>query len=54
MMDTAPIIIKSWNRLATGDLLMADQNYLVNTEAWEEVKATVRNLGQQNEAMVEY
>jgi uncharacterized membrane protein len=39
MMHAATIIIKSQHRLATENRLTADQYYLVDTEAWEEVKA---------------
>ncbi len=44
----APIIMMSQNRLAAKDRLMAEQDYLVNTKAEEEVKAIMLHLEQQD------
>jgi uncharacterized membrane protein len=49
----APIIMMSQNRLAAKDRLMAEQDYLVNTKAEEEVKAIMHHLEQQDEAMID-
>jgi uncharacterized membrane protein len=49
----APIIMMSQNRLAAQDRLMAEQDYMVNTKAEEEVKAIMRHLEQQDEAMID-
>jgi uncharacterized membrane protein len=49
----APIIMMSQNRLAAKDRLMAEQDYMVNTKAEEEVKAIMQHLEQQDEAMID-
>src|SRR3984893_13522225 len=49
----APIIMMSQNRLAAKDRLMAEQDYMVNAKAEEEVKANMHHLEQQDEAMIE-
>jgi uncharacterized membrane protein len=49
----APIIMMSQNRLAAKDRLMAEQDYLVNTKAEEEVTAIMHHLEQQDEAMID-
>ena len=49
----APIIMMSQNRQAAKDRLMAEQDYMVNTKAEEEVKAIMRHLEQQDEAMID-
>ena len=49
----APIIMMSQNRLAAKDRLMAEQDYVVNTKAEEEVKAIMQHLEQQDEAMID-
>jgi hypothetical protein len=49
----APIIMMSQNRQAAKDRLMAEQDYLVNTMAEEEVKAIMHHLEQQDEAMID-
>jgi uncharacterized membrane protein len=49
----APIIMMSQNRQAAKDRLMAEQEYLVNTKAEEEVKAIMHHLEQQDEAMID-
>jgi len=49
----APIIMMSQNRQATKDRLMAEQDYLVNTKAEEEVKSIMLHLEQQDEAMID-
>jgi uncharacterized membrane protein len=43
----------SQNRLAAKDRLMAEQDYLVNIKAEEEVKAIMQHLEQQDEAMID-
>jgi uncharacterized membrane protein len=48
-----PIIMMSQNRQAAKDRLMAEQDYLVNTKAEEEVKAIMHHLEQQDEAMID-
>jgi uncharacterized membrane protein len=48
----APIIMMSQNRQAAKDRLAAEQDYLVNTMAEEEVKAIMHHLEQQDEAMI--
>ena len=48
-----PIIMMSQNRQAAKDRLMAEQDYLVNTKAEEEVEAIVHHLEQQDEAMID-
>jgi len=49
----APIIMMSQNRQAAKDRLMAEQDYMVNTKAEEEVKAIMHHLEQQDEAMID-
>jgi uncharacterized membrane protein len=49
----APIIMMSQNRQVAKDRLMAEQDYLVNTMAEEEVKAIMHHLEQQDEAMID-
>jgi uncharacterized membrane protein len=49
----APIIMMSQNRQAAKDRLMAEQDYLVNTKAEEEVKSIMHHLEQQDEAMID-
>jgi uncharacterized membrane protein len=49
----APIIMMSQNRQAAKDRLMAEQDYMVNAKAEEEVKAIMRHLEQQDEAMID-
>jgi len=49
----APIIMMSQNRQAAKDRLMAEQDYLVNAKAEEEVKAIMHHLEQQDEAMID-
>jgi uncharacterized membrane protein len=49
----APIIMMSQNRLAAKDRLMAEQDYLVNATAEEEVKAIMHHLELQDEAMID-
>jgi uncharacterized membrane protein len=49
----APIIMMSQNRQAAKDRLMAEQDYLINTKAEEEVKAIMHHLEQQDEAMID-
>jgi uncharacterized membrane protein len=49
----APIIMMSQNRQAAKDRLAAEQDYLVNTMAEEEVKAIMHHLEQQDEAMID-
>ena len=49
----APIIMMSQNRQAAKDRLMAEQDYMVNTKAEEEVKSIMRHLEQQDEAMID-
>jgi len=44
--------MKSQNRLAAKDRLMAEQDYMVNTKAAEEVKAIMQHLEQQDEAII--
>jgi uncharacterized membrane protein len=43
----------SQNRLAAKDRLAAEEDYLVNTKAEEEVKAIMHHLEQQDEAMID-
>jgi uncharacterized membrane protein len=49
----APIIMMSQNRQAAKDRLMAEQDYMVNTKAEEEVKAIMLHLEQQDEVMID-
>ena len=49
----APIIMMSQNRQAAKDRLMAEQDYMVNTKAEEEVKSIMFHLEQQDEAMID-
>jgi uncharacterized membrane protein len=49
----APIIMMSQNRQAAKDRIMAEQDYVVNIKAEEEVKAIMLHLEQQDEVMIE-
>jgi uncharacterized membrane protein len=49
----APIIMMSQNRQAAKDRLMAEQDYLVNMKAEEEVKSIMHHLEQQDEVMLD-
>src|SRR5271156_4107668 len=49
----APIIMMSQDRQAAKDRLMAEQDYMVNSKAEEEVKSIMRHLEQQDEAMID-
>lgn len=49
----APIIMMSQNRQAAKDRLMAEQDYIVNIKAEEEVKAIMAHLEQQDEVMID-
>jgi uncharacterized membrane protein len=49
----APIIMMSQNRQAAKDRLMAEQDYVVNLKAEEEVKAIMVHLEQQDEVMLD-
>jgi len=49
----APIIMMSQNRQSAKDRLMAEQDYIINTKAEEEVKAIMLHLEQQDEAMID-
>jgi uncharacterized membrane protein len=49
----APIIMMSQNRQAAKDRLMAEQDYLVNSKAEEEVKSIMLHLEQQDEVMID-
>jgi uncharacterized membrane protein len=49
----APIIMMSQNRVAAKDRLMAEQDYLVNTKAEEELKAVMTHLEAQDDLMVD-
>ena len=49
----APIIMMSQNRQAAKDRLMAEQDYMVNSKAEEEVKAIMLHLEQQDEVMID-
>ena len=49
----APVIMMSQNRQAAKDRLMAEQDYIVNTKAEEEIKAIMLHLEQQDEAMID-
>ena len=49
----APIIMMSQNRQAAKDRLMAEQDYVVNVKAEEEVKALMAHLEQQDEVMLD-
>jgi uncharacterized membrane protein len=49
----APIIMMSQNRLAAKDRLMAEQDYVVNCKAEEEVKSIMAHLEQQDEVMID-
>lgn len=50
---TAPIIMMSQNRQAAKDRLMAEQDYIINLKAEEEVKAIMKHLEQQDEVMID-
>src|SRR3984893_13207479 len=49
----APIIMMSQNRQAAEDRLMAEQDYVVNIKAEEEVKSIMAHLEQQDEGMID-
>jgi len=49
----APIIMMSQNRQAAKDRLMAEQDYLVNTKAEEELKAVMQHLEAQDDLMLD-
>jgi uncharacterized membrane protein len=49
----APIIMMSQNRQAAKDRLMAEQDYVVNLKAEEEVKSIMHHLEQQDEVMLD-
>jgi uncharacterized membrane protein len=49
----APIIMMSQNRQAAKDRLMAEQDYVVNVKAEEELKAIMIHLEQQDEVMID-
>jgi uncharacterized membrane protein len=49
----APIIMMSQNRVAAKDRLMAEQDYLVNTKAEEELKAVMQHLEAQDNRMLD-
>jgi uncharacterized membrane protein len=49
----APIIMMSQNRQAAKDRLMAEQDYLINSKAEEEVKSIMLHLEQQDEVMID-
>jgi uncharacterized membrane protein len=49
----APIIMMSQNRQAAKDRLMAEQDYVLNVKAEEEVKAIMAHLEQQDEVMID-
>jgi uncharacterized membrane protein len=49
----APIIMMSQNRQAAKDRLMAEQDYVVNIKAEEEVKSIMAHLEQQDEVMID-
>ena len=49
----APIIMMSQNRQASKDRLMAEQDYLVNTKAEEELKAVMQHLEAQDDLMLD-
>lgn len=49
----APIIMMSQNRQSAKDRLMAEQDYLVNTKAEEELKAVMHHLETQDDLMLD-
>jgi uncharacterized membrane protein len=49
----APIIMMSQNRQAAKDRLMAEQDYLVNTKAEEELKSVMQHLETQDDMMLD-
>jgi uncharacterized membrane protein len=49
----APIIMMSQNRVAAKDRLMAEQDYIVNTKAEEELKAVMQHLEAQDDLMLD-
>jgi uncharacterized membrane protein len=49
----APIIMMSQNRVSAKDRLMAEQDYLVNTKAEEELKAVMQHLEAQDDLMLD-
>jgi uncharacterized membrane protein len=50
---TAPVIMMSQNRQAAKDRIAAEQDYLVNLKAEEELKQIMRHLEQQDEIMID-
>jgi uncharacterized membrane protein len=49
----APIIMMSQNRQSLKDRLMAEQDYLINTKAEEELKAVMHHLETQDDMMLD-
>jgi uncharacterized membrane protein len=49
----APIIMMSQNRQSAKDRLMAEQDYLINTKAEEELKAVMQHLEAQDDVMLD-
>jgi uncharacterized membrane protein len=49
----APIIMMSQNRVSMKDRLAAEQDYLINTKAEEEVKAIMHHLETQDDMMLD-
>lgn len=49
----APIIMMSQNRQTAKDRLMAEQDYLINTKAEEELKAVMHHLETQDDLMLD-
>jgi uncharacterized membrane protein len=49
----APIIMMSQNRQAAKDRLMAEQDYVVNIKAEDEVKSIMKHLEQQDDVMLD-
>ena len=49
----APIIMMSQNRQSAKDRLMAEQDYLINTKAEEELKAVMQHLEAQDDLMLD-
>ena len=49
----APVIMMAQNRQAAKDRLMAEQDYVINIKAEEEVKSIMMHLEQQDEVMID-
>jgi uncharacterized membrane protein len=49
----APILMMSQNRQASKDRLMAEEDYMVNTKAEEELKAIMHHLETQDDMMID-